>query len=120
MKTTKLCVAAAMLFATSFPVLAAEVDQRQADQQARIDQGVDSGQLTKSEAKNVEGEHKAIGKEIKADRAANGGKLTAKEKRQINRQQNKESKKIYRKKHNAKVRPNTPAAAPAAAAPAGK
>jgi len=90
--------------------LAAEVDQRQADQQARINQGEASGQLTKKEAANVEGQHKAIGHEIKADRAANGGKLTKGEKKTINKQQNKESRKIHRKKHNAAKRPD---AAPA-------
>ena len=90
--------------------LAAEVDQRQADQQARINQGEASGQLTKKEAANVEGQHKAICHEIKADRAANGGKLTKGEKKTINKQQNKESRKIHRKKHNAAKRPD---AAPA-------
>ena len=87
-------------------VVADEVDQRQADEQARIKQGEASGELTKGEARNVEKEHKAIGGEIKADRAANGGKLTKGEKKTINHQQNKESRKIYRKKHNAAKRPN--------------
>ena len=86
------------------PDRARQVDQRQADEQARIKQGEASGQLTKKEAANVEGEHKAIGAEIKADRAANDGKLTKEEKKDINKQQNKESKKIYRKKHNARTK----------------
>ena len=41
---------------------------------------------------------------------ANGGKLTKGEKKTINKQQNKESRKIHRKKHNAAKRPD---AAPA-------
>ena len=105
MKTKQLSlIAAALLIAASVAsVRAAEVDTRQADEQARIKQGEASGQLTKKEARSDERTHKAIGKEIKADRAANGGKLTAKEKAKVNRQQNKESRKIYRTKHNNKV-----------------
>ena len=86
--------------------LAAEVDQRQENQQDRINQGVASGELTKKEAKQVEGQHKAIHNEIKADRAANGGKLSKGEKRTVNRQQNRESRKIHRKKQNAAERPS--------------
>src|SRR4249920_2158710 len=40
-------------------------------------------------------------KENQQDRAANGGKLTAAEKQQINGQQNQLSKQIYNDKHNA-------------------
>jgi hypothetical protein len=36
---------------------------------------------------------------VKTDRSANGGKLTAAEKKQVNRQQNGMSRKIYRDKH---------------------
>jgi hypothetical protein len=105
MKTNQLSlIAAALLIAASVAsVRAAEVDTRQADEQARIKQGEQSGQLTKGEARSDERTHKAIGKEIKADRAANGGKLTPKEKAKINHQQNKESRKIHRTKTNNKV-----------------
>ena len=44
-----------------------------------------------------------LNKEIRQDRKANGGNLTNNEKRQINRQQNKLSRNIYRDKHNAKT-----------------
>jgi hypothetical protein len=102
MKSHRIAIATALLLGvSSFAVLrAAEVDQRQEKQQDRIEQGEKSGELTNKEAKHLEKEHKAIGKEIKADRAANGGKLTKEEKKDINQQQNKESKQIYRKKHN--------------------
>src|SRR5262249_27715277 len=43
----------------------------------------------------------AINGETRADRAANGGKLTAAEKAKINRQQNQLSNQIYQDKHNA-------------------
>jgi hypothetical protein len=75
--------------------------QRKENQQDRIAQGVKSGQLTAGETANLETKEAAINGETKADRAANGGKLTAAEKKQINGQQNQVSKQIYKDKHNA-------------------
>jgi hypothetical protein len=80
-----------------------EVGQRQRNQQERIAQGVKSGQLTAGETAHLEGRESAINKEVHNDRAANGGSLTAAERRQVNRQQNRTSGAIYRKKHNARV-----------------
>ena len=77
------------------------VAQRKENQQDRIAQGVQSGQLTAGETANLETKEAAINGETKADRAANGGKLTAAEKKQINGQQNQLSKQIYKDKHNA-------------------
>jgi len=77
------------------------VSQRKENQQDRIAQGVKSGQLTAGETANLETKEAAINGETKADRAANGGKLTATEKKQINGQQNQLSKQIYKDKHNA-------------------
>jgi len=77
------------------------VEQRKENQQDRIAQGVKSGQLTAGETANLETKEAAINGETKADRAANGGKLTAAEKKQINGQQNQVSKQIYKDKHNA-------------------
>jgi hypothetical protein len=37
---------------------------------------------------------------VRNHRAANGGRLTASEKAKVNRQQNRESRQIYRDKHN--------------------
>ena len=80
-----------------------EVGQRQRNQQERIAQGVKSGQLTAGETAHLEKREAAINKEVKMDRAANGGKLTPAERRQVNRQENHTSAAIYRKKHNAKT-----------------
>ena len=77
------------------------IAQRKENQQDRIAQGVKSGQLTAGETANLETKEAAINGETKADRAANGGKLTAAEKKQINGQQNQLSKQIYKDKHNA-------------------
>ena len=77
------------------------IAQRKENQQDRIAQGVKSGQLTAGETANLETKEAAINGETKADRAANGGKLTGAEKTQINQQQNQMSKQIYADKHNA-------------------
>ena len=80
-----------------------EVGQRQRNQQERIAQGVKSGQLTPKETAHLEGREAAINHEVKNDRAANGGHLTPAEHRQVDRQQNRTSNAIYRKKHNART-----------------
>ena len=77
------------------------IAQRKEKQQDRIANGVKSGQLTAGETANLETKEAAINGETKADRAANGGKLTSAEKTQINKQQNGVSKQIYQDKHNA-------------------
>ena len=77
------------------------IAQRKENQQDRIANGVQSGQLTAGETGNLEKKEAAINKETAADRAANGGKLTSAEKVQVNRQQNQMSKQIYADKHNA-------------------
>lgn len=79
-----------------------EVGQRQRNQQERIAQGIKSGQLTAGETAHLEGREAAVNHEIHNERAANGGTLTAQERAQVNRQQNRNSGAIYRKKHNAR------------------
>ena len=80
-----------------------EVGQRQRLQQERIAQGLKSGQLTAGETAHLEGRESAINKEVHKERTANGGKLTPAEHRQVNRQQNRTSRAIYRKKHNGRM-----------------
>ena len=80
-----------------------EVDQRRENQQDRIAQGIKSGQLTAGETAKLENQERGINQQVHADRAANGGKLTPAERQQVNREQNRESKNIYNKKHNAKT-----------------
>jgi len=86
---------------TSTPPKPGEVAQRKENQQDRIANGVKSGQLTAGETSNLESKEAGINGETRADRAANGGKLTAAEKQQVNKQQNQLSRQIYNDKHNA-------------------
>ncbi len=76
------------------------IAQRKENQQDRIANGVKSGQLTPKETAHLENKEAAINKETRTDRKANGGNLTNNEKKQVNQQQNKVSKDIYRDKHN--------------------
>jgi hypothetical protein len=64
---------------------------------------VKSGQLTAGETAKLEKKEAAVNGETRTDRAANGGTLTAAEKKQVNRQQNRLSGQIYADKHNAVV-----------------
>jgi hypothetical protein len=79
------------------------VNAREGNQQARIGQGVKSGQLTPRETGHLENKEAHINNEVHNDRAANGGKLTPQEKAQVNHQQNNASKQIYNDKHNART-----------------
>ncbi len=102
MKTAMKSVGAVLVaLALGLPAGAAEVDQREANQQKRIAEGVENGSLTPKETANLENREAKIHNEIKTDRAANGGKLTPAERAKINREQNRTSRAIYRKKHNA-------------------
>ena len=83
-----------------------EVGQRQENQQDRIAQGINSGQLTAGETAKLETNQAAINQQVKADRQANGGTLTPAEKKQINKEQNQQSKNINRAKHNGRRGPH--------------
>jgi hypothetical protein len=74
------------------------INDRQKNQRARIRQGVKSGELTKGEARKLRSEEKTIQAEKKI--AKSDGKVTAAERQQIRKDQNKSSKEIYRMKHN--------------------
>jgi len=80
------------------------INQRKVDQQDRIAQGVRSGQLTAGETARLEHQEAGINREERGMRAEDNGHLTAQDRRTIHAQQNQESRRIYRDKHNAAVR----------------
>jgi hypothetical protein len=76
--------------------------QRNVNQQQRIQNGVNSGALTNRETGSLErGQAHVDGKEANA--AANGH-VGAGEQRSIQRSENRQSGRVYRKKHNARVK----------------
>jgi hypothetical protein len=80
-----------------------DINQRKGDQQDRIAQGVKSGQLTAGETSHLEHQEAGINKEERGMRAQDNGHLTASDRQTIHQQQNQESRRIYRDKHNGKV-----------------
>lgn len=82
------------------------IKERQMNQKARIRQGVRSGELTKGEARNLRQEQKTIQAEKKMAKA--DGKVTAAERAQIRKDQNKASRDIYRLKHNKRTQVDQP------------
>ncbi|MGH6625206.1 MAG: hypothetical protein ACRECD_01450 [Burkholderiaceae bacterium] len=80
------------------PTATPRVDQREANQQKRIDQGVASGQLTPREAARMEKRQAKIHADeaaVKAD-----GMVTRAERRKLHREQDRASRAIYRQKHD--------------------
>jgi hypothetical protein len=74
------------------------INERQKNQRARIRQGVQSGELTKGEARKLRQEQKTIQAEKQMAKA--DGKVTPAERAQMRKDQNKASRDIYRLKHN--------------------
>jgi uncharacterized membrane protein YebE (DUF533 family) len=97
-------LAAAIVLGAMFTttVSAQTVHQKSKNQRHRIVQGVKSGELTKAETKNLVKDQKAIHQEVKAAKA--DGVVTKEERKDIKQDQRQESRKIYRKKHNARDR----------------
>jgi hypothetical protein len=76
---------------------------REDNQQDRIANGMQSGQLTAGESKHLEGDEHSLNQERAADRASDDGHLTSADRSQLNQQQNQVSHQIYQDKHNAAV-----------------
>lgn len=80
------------------------INERKTDQQDRIAQGVKSGELTAGETAHMETQEAGINKEESGMRAQDNGKLTTQDRKTLTKQQNQESRRIYRDKHNTRVR----------------
>lgn len=81
------------------------IDQRQANQEKRIDQGIASGELTKREARRMNRQQNRI--DAAENKAKADGTVTAQERKRLTQAQNQTSRNIYRQKHDAQDR--TPA-----------
>ncbi len=80
------------------------INARKVDQQDRIANGVQSGQLTAGETSHLEHQEAGINKEEAGMRAQDNGKLTRQDRSTLHHQQNQESRRIYRDKHNSRRR----------------
>ena len=79
------------------------IQDRKTNQQDRIANGVQSGELTPGETKNLETKEAGINQEEHNMRTADDGHLTAADRTKINNQQNHLSNQIYTDKHNART-----------------
>jgi hypothetical protein len=94
----------AMNHAQSQPISAADrtagknykpsVNQREANQDQRIANGIRSGKLSSGQAAHDNRAQANIDQQVHNDRVANGGKLTTQEHRQVNKEQNHTSEHI--------------------------
>jgi len=107
MKLSKAILHSAIVIGLAVPAAfagqGATIDQRKGNQQDRIANGVNSGQLTAGETANLEKKESALNKEEHNMRAEDNGKLTPADRAKLRHQQNKLSKQIYNKKHNGRT-----------------
>src|SRR6202035_3753999 len=82
------------------------VGERKENQQDRIANGIQSGQLTAGETKNLETKEAGLNKEERTMRSEDDGHLTAADRTKLNNQQNHLSNQIYDDKHNGAVQNN--------------
>ena len=78
------------------------IDGREMHQRARIREGVRSGELTRPEAAHLRAGERHIARMERRARA--DGVVTARERERISAAQNRESRAIWRKKHNRRTR----------------
>lgn len=79
------------------------IDQRQANQEKRIDQGVGSGELNKRETRRLNKGQNHVDRV--ENRAEADGKVTRRERARVEHAQDVQSKRIYRQKHDKQARP---------------
>jgi len=102
MKTIKLLPAMLALLGTAaFAQTAATETQRDVNQQQRIEQGLQSGQLSTREAAKLEREEAKVNRA--QAQAMKDGQLSAAEKQRLQRMQNKVSNDIKAEKHDAQT-----------------
>jgi uncharacterized membrane protein YebE (DUF533 family) len=95
---TILTVAALAGMVAAQPVFAGRIGNRQANQDKRICQGIESGELTIKETRQLKRQQRLIRKHKRMAMA--DGSLTGKERVRLERQLDKAGKNIYRLKHN--------------------
>ena len=105
MNMTKLITAAVSLLLASTAVAQTAtpvVTERQANQKARIAEGVKSGELTKGEVSKLRAEQRAIRAEKRMAKA--DGVVTADERAKLAHDQKAASRHIHKQKHDAQKR----------------
>lgn len=81
-----------------------EVDNREANQQQRVANGLRNGDESSGEAARANEAQANLDRQIQNDRRGDEGRLTAQERRQVAHRQNNNSRQIYRQEHNRRER----------------
>jgi hypothetical protein len=92
----------ALVLALGISSADAQIRQRAQNQHQRIRQGVKSGELTRRETRNLRGDQRDLREDVKL--AKSDGKITKGERKIIRKEENKNSREIYRKKNNERER----------------
>ena len=98
-----LVIAPAAMIAQTTPTPGAHdynINQRKVDQQDRIANGIRDGQLNARQTARLEHQEAGINREERGMRAQDNGHLTRADRRVIHTQQNQESRRIYRDRHD--------------------
>ena len=112
MNAMKIVLGGTALLVLSAPsVFAQNIQDRKDNQQDRIANGVQSGQLTAGETKRLETKEAGLNKEESTMRSEDNGHLTATDRAKLDRQQNRLSNQIYDDKHNGRVQHDGPGVA---------
>ena len=98
----KMILAAAFLLTATVSFAQAVGPASQANQRARIRQGVATGELTRPEAARLKGREAAIRHDKRAARA--DGVVTRRERKDIRQEKTSASRAIYNQKHDGQVR----------------
>ncbi len=77
-----------------------QVNQREQNQQDRIANGEKNGTLTPGQAANLEKGQQRLQNNEKKDMAADNGHLTKQDQKNLNKEANRQSQKIYKDKHS--------------------
>lgn len=94
---------AAALIAAGVTMAADRPADRQRNQRVRIAEGVQSGELTRGEARRLDRQQDRLHREIRRDRVDGGG-LTRRERAKIEAKQDGASRRIMRQKHDGQTR----------------
>ncbi len=102
-KSLLLCAASAALIIPATAQTSQSINDRKENQQDRVANGVQSGELTAKETQHIEKKEGELNQEERDMRKLDNGHLTAADKATLNQQQNKLSKDIYKQKHDAQT-----------------
>jgi hypothetical protein len=78
------------------------INQRQRNQNSRINHGVRSGELTRNETRHLRTDERHISRDKRMAKA--NGHVSRAERQHLRRDENRTSRAIYRDKHNGRVR----------------